>query len=227
MEHTLNSISAQILNDVYAGLKAPGNFSVPQRQIKDEFGQARNRYMQEEYQAGRLEKEAYMQTIPKLAVVKKDFVGLGLTTSRKEYWAEIPEALSFKGFNAFEYITTMDKAVITKIVYGDDFRWVQFDKYTAKMPTIWIQDKNLWLLNPPVANIQWITLRYILDNPRSLNGVAGIKFMDDDPYPAPGHAVDAIKNKMVNDYLRHYRLANPLPTLVAGDLNMGGGETKK
>lgn len=227
MEHTLNSISAQILNDVYAGLKAPGSFSVPQRQIKDEFGQARNRYMYEEYQAGRLDREAYMQTIPKLKVERKDFVGLGLTTSRKEYWAQIPEPISIKGLKAFDYITTMDKTAITKIVFGDDFRWTKFDKYTANMPTIWIQDTNLWLLNPPVANISHITLRYILDNPRTINGVAGIKFMDDDPYPAPGHAVDAIKNKMVNDYLRHYRLANPLPTLVAGDLNMGGGKAEK
>jgi hypothetical protein len=227
VESSLNSIASQILNDTYAGLKAPNTFAVPARQIKDEFGQARNRYIFEQVELNRLDREGYMQNIPKLNLVKKDFVGLGLSTSRKEYWAEIPKSISIVGLDAFSYISTLDGATDFKIVFDDDYKWAAYDKYTGKKPMAWIQGTNLWILNPPVANLSSIKLRYILDNPKSINGVAGIKFMDDDPYPCPGHAIGAIKDKLVNDYLRRYRLANPLPTLIAGDPNMGGGKVEK
>jgi len=227
MDHSLNQIANQVLNDVYSGLKGPNNFSISLQQIKDSFAQKRNREIFDLYATGHFDIEPFCQTIPKLPIAKKDFSGVvGYSTNRLEYYAEIPEVLHMAGFNPVLYASAMDKAFPFKIIFGRDIFSALHERYTGSRPTIWIQDKSLWLLNPPIANIQHITLRAILENPKALNGVAGQRFVDDDPYPAPGAVIDVIRSKMVFDYIKQYRLGNPQPTLMAGDLNLNTEETK-
>ncbi len=226
MDNSLNQIASQIRNAVYSGLKGPSNFSVSIQQLKDEFAQGVKRQISELLAAGQLDPEPFRQTILKLPVSKKDFSGVtGYSTNRQEFYASIPEVMHMKGLDPIGYVAAMDKVFPFKIVYGNDIFHVSRDRYSATSPTIWIQDKSLWLLHPPIPNIQHITFRAILENPRAINGVAGQKFMDDDPYPAPGFVIDFVRNKMVNEYIRQYRLGNPQPTLMAGDLNLNT-ETK-
>jgi hypothetical protein len=221
MDHSLNDISTQIINAVYAGLKKPANYSLSFEQVKDEFAQERNRYIENKVATGVFDAESFRQTIPKLPVAKKDFANVtGHTTNRSEYYAEIPEVMHFTGLKSIGYVAAMNKIIPFKICFGNDIFYVLKDKRTGDKPTIWIQDKNLWLLNPPIPNIQHITMRAIFENPRALNGVAGIKFVDDDPYPIPGSVSAIIRDKMVDAYIKQYRMANVYPTLVASDINL-------
>jgi hypothetical protein len=220
MNHSLNDIATQIVNAVYAGLKKPSNYSLSIEQVKDEFAQARNRFIETQVMSGVFEAEPFRQTIPKLPVSKKDFSGIpNFSTNRQEFHASIPEIMHFPGLRSVGYVAAINKVIPFKIVVGNDIFYVLKDKYTGSRPTAWIQDTNLWLLNPPIQNIQYVVMRAIFENPRSLNGVAGMKFVDDDPYPVPGSVIDAIRNKMVNDYIRQYRMANVQPTLLATDMN--------
>lgn len=222
MNGSLNEIASQVLNGVLGGLKGPHNFSVPISQIKDEVAQNRNRFIAQLQAAGMLDPEQFRQTIKKLPLQKKDFaLTEGVNTSRKEYWAEIPELLHVAGIQPIAYVSVMDKGVMPfKVIYGTDIYYASRDRYSAKAPTIWVEDRNLWLINPPIPSIQNITFRALLENPRSINSISGQRFMDDDPYPIPGHIVSEIRDKMVWDYIKQYRMTNPQPTLMAGDLTL-------
>lgn len=228
MNSSLNEIASQILNAVHAGLKTPNNFAISIRQIKDEVAQRRNTELLAEIASGRgVDLEPYRQTIFKLPLYKKDFSGTnGYTTTRREYHASIPKPLFAPGLKPVAWVTAMDRSFPFKVIYGNDIFHTRFDKYSGNAPTVWIQDTNLWLLNPPISNIQHISIRYILENPRAVNGVAGMKFMDDDPYPAPGAVMDRIRSRLIDEYIRHYRLGSLQPTLMAGDINVstGGGK---
>lgn len=224
MNQSLNQQAEQILNAVYAGLKTPSNFSISVRQIKDEIAQARNRHAEQMIREKTFIAEPFRQTIPKLELEKKDFSGVpGYETTRKELFASIPELLFLPGQKPVHYVTAMDRAFPFKVVYGDDFLYARHDRFSGKKPTIWIRDNELWLLNPPIANIKYIGLRAIFENPRALNGVGGIKFTDNDPYPMPTILSDRIRGKLVDDYIRHYRMGHLQPTLMAGDINISPG----
>lgn len=229
MNGSLNDIASQVLNAVLGGLKGPHNFSMSLEQLKDEFGQYRNRFIQELAQNNILNPEQFRQSILKLPVVKKDFANVaGVTTTRKVFWAEIPELLHINGVQPIAYVSVMDKTVYPfKVVYGNDIFYLQHETYSKNKPTIWVEDRNFWLLNPPVPNIQNVTFRALLDNPRAINGVAGQKFTDDDTYPMPGNIVSEIRDKMVWDYIKQYRMTNPQPTLMAGDLTLNQPQSNR
>lgn len=221
MDNSLNQIAEQILNGVYAGLKGPGNFSVSKQQIKDEVAQMRNRGAEELISAGLFESEPFRQTIHKLPVAKKDFSGIsGYETNRQEYFASIPELLYLTGIKPVNYVAAMNKEFPFKVLYGDEFFYANQDRYSKSKPTIWVRDKELWLLNPPIANIQHITMRAMFENPRALNGVSGMRFTDDDPYPMQAALTAKIRNKLVEDYIRQYRMGTMQPTLMGGDINI-------
>lgn len=226
MDHSINQYADQVLNAVYAGLKGPANFPISKEQIKDELAQLRNRMAVKKQDAGiTIDPEPFRQTIPKLKVERKDFSGVeGHTTNRQEFWAKIPELAYFSGIKPVAWVSAMDRAMTFKIVYGNDFAYARHDRFSGKLPTIWIQDTNLWLFNPPIANIQFITVRAIFENPRALNGIGGIKFTDMDPYPMPLSMGAEIRDKMIFDYINQYRRGTMQPTLMAGDLNISTGE---
>lgn len=224
MNNSLNEIAHQIVNAVHAGLKTPNNFAVSVRQIKDEVAQRRNTELAALAASGAVDLEPFRQTIFKLPVSKKDFSGVpGYETTRKEYHATIPEPVHAPGLKPVAWVTAMDRPFPFKVIYGNDIFHTRHDKYSGSAPTVWIQDTNLWLINPPIPNIQHISIRYILENPRAVNGIAGMKFMDDDPYPAPGFVLDKIRTRLIDEYIRHYRMGSLQPTLMAGDINVSTG----
>lgn len=219
MDQSLNDIATQIINGVYAGLKKPSNYSLSFEQIKDEFAQARNSYIEAMVKTGVFDPEPFMQTIKKLAVAKRDFADVtGYTSGRQEYFASIPEVMHLPGLRSVSFVSAMNKIVPFKVVFGRDIFYVLKDKYTGDKPTIWIQDNNLWLLNPPIANIQHITFRALLENPRTINKMAGMTFTDDDSYPIPGGVIEILRNKIINAYIKQYRMGNLQPTLIATDM---------
>lgn len=219
MNHSLNQIGSQILNAVYAGLKGPSNFAVSIEQIKDEVIQERERQAKALAGAGTYIRESFAQNIPKLTLIETDMSGIpGYDSNRKVLWAKIPELIYAYGFKPVLFVTVPNYGAYFKVVYGNDFFYVSNDRYTANAPTIWIKDTDLYLLNPPTVNTKTLAARMVFENPRALNGMYGILISDDDPFPAPADVVSAIRNKLVNDYLRQYRLANPVPAIVASDL---------
>lgn len=227
MDHSLNRIAQQVLNGVYAGLKQPNNFSISIEQIKDEIAQMRNRMLYDGLMSGKVDLEPYRQSVFKLPVAKKDFSGAdGYSTNHKEYYAQVPELFHVAGSKPVAWVTAMDRKYPFKVVYGNDFMYVKYDKYSKLDPTIWISDTNLWLLNPPIANVQHISLRAVFENPRAVNGLAGMKFIDDDSYPAPIAILSEIRNKLVNDYIRQYRMGNLQPTFVAADIGLSSPSGK-
>lgn len=220
MENSLNQIADQIINAVYAGLKSPANYSLSKAQVKDEIAQARNRLIERQVANGVFEPEPFRQTIKKIQLTKEDFSDSGVTTTRKELRGTIPELLFSPGIKPIQYITAMDRGFQFKIIYGNDFFYYKRSFYADKKPTAWVQDRVLWLFNPPIANIQHVGMRAILENPRSVNEIPGNKFIDDDPYPMPLSMVDEIKLRLVNDYINQYRRGSMQPTLMAGDVNI-------
>lgn len=221
MQNSLNQYADQILNAVYAGLKGPANFPISKEQIKDEIAQERNSRLEKKLKSGGTDLESYRQTIPKLPLVKKDFSGIASSvTNRKEFWAQIPELPNFPGVKPVAWATAMNLSIPFKIIYGNDIFTHQYDKFSATATTIWIHDTNLWLLNPPIANIQFLKMRTLIENPRSANGIGGIVFSDNDPYPMPLAMGAEIRTKLINDYINQYRRGTMHPTLMAGDLNI-------
>lgn len=221
MQHSLNQYADQILNGVYAGLKGPANFPISKEQIKDEIAQERNARLAKKIQSGIVDLEPFRQLIPKLELVKKDFSGVdSYTTTRKELWAQIPELPNFPGVKPISFVSAMEMAVPFKVIYGNDIFTHKYDKFSAKVPTVWIQDTNLWLFNPPIANLKYIKVRTLVENPRALNGVGGIKFTDNDPYPMPLAIGAEIRDRLINEYITRYRRGTMQPTLMAGDMNI-------
>ncbi len=219
MNQTLNQIADQIINDVNEGLKASTKFAVSREQIKDEFAFGRNRFIHENF--NRIDRDGFAQTIHKLALTKKDFSNIdGYDSGRQELHATIPEVIQIKGFNPVIFASeTNFTTMIDKVVFGREFLHTKHDKYTSKSPTLVIQDKNLWLINPPNPNIKSLSLRAVFENPRALNSISNVKITDDDPYPMPGGVIDQVKSKLVEHYIRRYRMGSMRPTL-SGDLNL-------
>lgn len=218
MNHSLNQVADQILNAVYAGLKGPSNFSISRMQIKDEISQMKNRFLQEMVAQTYVDPEPFRQTIPKITLTVADFSEIsGYDSDRSVLHGTIPEIIHLVNFKSVGFVTDAKREKPWKVIIGDDFLYHQYDTYSAKKPTALIQDTNLWIFNPPIENLTNVAMRAAFENPRALNGLSGVKATDNDPYPCPGFLLDKIRTKLVNDYLRQYRLANPSATFIASD----------
>jgi hypothetical protein len=68
--------------------------------------------------------------------------------------------------------------------------------------------------------MKYIKVRTLVENPRALNGVGGIKFTDNDPYPMPLAIGAEIRDRLINEYITRYRRGTMQPTLMAGDMNI-------
>ena len=128
-------------------------------------------------------------------------------SNQKAIYAPIPEIFMIPNFESIEYVGSTDGFEGFKVVTGTANQHISNDRYTAKAKTAWIQSQKVVIYN---ANPTRLLIRAILNNPRDLSAF-NKSFTDNSPFPVCNAFGDMIIGNIVNDYLRHYRLANPQP----------------
>lgn len=214
MRLSLNAIADIIINSVYSGTKGVANISLSKDQVKDEINLARNRMILDLHRKYALETEGLYQDITCLKATKKDIRQACPVddTAQKEHKVlavEIPRLLHIPRMNPIKYLGNSNRQVEWKYFWGNDFIYRQYDKYAKNAPVAWVNNTTIWLINPPDFLKKQITIQAIFENPRDLVEYNCCKASDNDPYPVPPTIVDMITGKLINDYLRYYRMQNP------------------
>lgn len=216
MRLSITAISDIIINSVYSGGKGIANISLSQDQVKDEVNLARNRFILNLNQNYQLNPEGLYQNITCLKATKKDIrqicpVDTTTEESNKILCVPIPKLLHIPRMNPIKYLGNVSRQVEWKFFWGNDFFYRRYDKYAKNDPVAWVNGTEIWLFNVPPFIKKQITLQAIFENPRDLSTYNCCKASDNDPYPVPPTIVDMITGKLINDYLRYYRLQNPQP----------------
>ena len=214
MRLSLNAIADIIINSVYSGTKGVANISLSKDQVKDEINLARNRMILDLHRKYALETEGLYQDITCLKATKKDIrqacpVDVTAQDEHKVLAVEIPRLLHIPRMNPVKYLGNSNRQVEWKYFWGNDFIYRKYDKYAKNAPVAWINNTTIWLINPPDFLKKQITIQAIFENPRDLSAYNCCKASDNDPYPVPPTIVDMITGKLINDYLRYYRMQNP------------------
>jgi hypothetical protein len=208
---SLNEYVDIIINSVYAGLKAPSNYSLSKDQVKDEFTLMRNRAIAEYLEKKRpFNPEALYQRIP--LTLEMEDLGYGIDTDLDYPSAKIPPLLFLHGLKTVRRVSYKDQLQPLKIVFENSHAFSHHDKYTGNKPTVWISNNYARVINPP-NNLDALDIFAIAEDPRAVYPFNG--FTDDSPYPIPSFLADQISSKMIQDYLRYYVMRNPQPTTGA------------
>jgi len=216
MRLSLNSIADIIINSVYSGGKGIANISLSKDQVKDEINLARNRFILQLHGQYQLDQEGLFQDITCLKAVKKDIrkvcpIDLKAEEEHKVLCVTIPKLLHIPRLNPIKYLGNSNRQVEWKYFWGNDFIYRDTDKYAKNSPVAWVNGNDIWLFKPPQFIKKQITIQAIFENPRDLSAFNCCEASDNDPYPVPPTIVDMITGKLINDYLRYYRLQNPQP----------------
>lgn len=227
MDISLNSIADIVINNVYAGLKAPSNYSLSRDQVIDEISLLRNRIANDLALKGGLNTQGLYQTIECLEFTCKDISECCTYESGIQVLhAKIPRLLALPNINPVRYVGAIAKGLggvrQFKVVTGNSYIYSKYDIVTSAAPTAWFDDNsNLWIINPPTKAMKVGALTALFENPKELDQYACCTIDNDSPYPVPGYMVDMITGKLINDYLRYYRTTNPTPNTIA-DIATGG-----
>ena len=224
MRLSLNAIADIVINSVYSGGKGITNISLSKDQVKDEINLARNRFILQLHSQYQLDTEGLHQDITCLKATKKDIrqacpIDLGAEEEHKILCVTVPKLLHIPRMNPIKYLGNVNRQVQWKFFWGNDFIYRQYDKYAKNDPVAWVNGQDIWLFNAPLFIKKQITLQAIFESPRDLSAYNCCKASDNDPYPVPPTIVDMITGKMINDYLRYYRLQAPQPNTGSEDSN--------
>lgn len=213
MQLSLEQLAHIVINSVFSGLKGVANISLDEDQVMDEINMGRNRFAPQLLDQNQLDREGLLQSISALVLTKKDIrqVCPVETSTDKVLHTRIPKLLYMSGFVPVKYIGHESRQAEFKIFYGNEFMYRNTDKYTAKDPTVWIDGTHLWLFHPPAFIKKRLSITAAFENPRDLAQYKCCEASDGDPYPMPAALADVVTSKMINDYLRYYRMQNPQP----------------
>ena len=202
MNYSLNTLSSAIVNVVLQGLKAPNSMVVNREQIKDEIYQLRNRMMGELRRQGGFDPMNCYHVIDHLTLAKNDLAAgvLGLA-NKNILWAKIPSLFITAGIPPVIYAGSAIKRTAYKVEVGE-YSFPEHSLMTNKAPTVWIDtDWNLWVINCPTGMRDKMRLVALFNQPRELRD--------------PPDMASAIRTKLVEDYVRHYRSVPPQPNTGA------------
>jgi hypothetical protein len=201
---SLNSLADMVISKVQSGLKSVSNHGLSKSQIKDEIVLTRNRLMVESVAKGLIDVAQLRQDVLITKFVQHTESKI---SNKKAISAPIPEIFLVPNFDSVEYVGSTDGYESFKVVTGLANQYINHDRYSKNAPTAWVKSKEVVIYNDNPTRLR---LRYILNNPMDLSEFDK-SFTDNSVFPVCSAFADMIVGNIVNDYLRHYRLANPQP----------------
>lgn len=201
---SLNDLADMIISQVQSGLKSVTNHGLSKSQVKDEIIQVRDRMLPEAIANGLINTQQLYQD---LIIEKFERHGESEVSNKRALVAVIPEILELELIETVEYIGSTDGYEGYKVIKGKSNQFLSYDRYTAKVPVAWIKSKKILIYND---NPRRLLIRAIFSNPRDL-GEFDPQYGDSKPFPSCNALKDMIVGKIVNDYYRYYRMANPQP----------------
>jgi hypothetical protein len=201
---SLNDLADMIISQVQSGLKSVTNHGLSKSQVKDEIVLCRARMLPEALAAGLINAQQLYQDflIEKFYQHEESKV-----SNRKAIYGDIPEVMEIESISPVEYLGSTDGYEGFKVVTGKQNQFISHDRYSKHEPTGWIKNKRVIIYND---NPKRLLLRAIFSNPRDL-ATYNKTYSDDSSFAVCNALSDMIVGKLVNDYMRYYRMANPQP----------------
>lgn len=208
---TLEAIAEMIENDVMGGLKGVTNYTLSTEQIMEEITLVGNRMIHERNQQGFLTPEDVFQSIPCIELECKDISECCNVKSGKTALISkepIPKFLVLAGVKPVQYIGTIDQS--NQFKYLENFTEFIHSKFSPSghLPTAFVNTSNhLVIANPPTSSLKWVQVTALFSEPSELKKYSCVCGPNGETeYQRPSWLIDQIKSKIVNDYLRYYRM---------------------
>lgn len=209
----LDKITSAVYNDVVAGLSGVNaNPNISFEQLADEVIETRETVIKEWYLKGILKPHDLMLAINCIEVDCKDPAKCCVTSSGKsEMHFEIPVLMNDLGYDAVEWIGTIDKQQRFDVYYSlDGLKYRKYKKRGANKPYVYIEKApnqngmyDGWVFNAPF--ITNISILAVFKDPRQLEN---FNCCDQHEYLELGSVSNEIKRRLVEQKLRYYRGAN-------------------
>lgn len=226
---TLEAIAEMIKNDVMGGLKGVPNYALSVEQIMEEITLVGNRMLEERNRQGfQLPKDVY-QEIPCVELECKDISECCSVKSGKKALISIqpmPKLLMLDGAKAIQHVGTIDLSNQFKVVENfTDFLYAKFSP-SGHLPIAFLNNSNhLVIANPPTTNLKYILFSGLISEPSELaNFSCMCNTNGETEYKRPSWLIDMVKSKIVNDYLRYYRMGAITQPNTQEQINMTGGK---
>ncbi len=214
---TLSEMASAIRNHMNDGLSgAIGTFDYSLRQIEEEIILMRNDLIQKQYAAGKVDLNSLTQTLPNIEVTSRD-LGKGFDTGIRNTCIRVPSVLLLPNNDGILFLGTLDRRVSIKVYTTEsaaDHKYCAFTKHKpyARLDTSKDGEYefiDLFNLNGGLSGIKYLTMRYVLADPRV------IAKYEDTPFPCSGEMQNAIITAISEKYIRYYRSLRIMPIGVA------------
>lgn len=210
--NSLNALADLVINSVMSGMQGTAQHPLIRAQVKQEIVMARNRMMMELKAKRQFDPEGFYQTIPKLPVQARPVKELAdFFHFNEALWGACPQPY-FEVFDTpqhpVRFIGPPSSHFPWRVLFGSQYRWIKHERYMAKLPTAVFVDRGVWILNPPSMKLKEIPVTAIFSDPRELQKFPDTHSSDSDFFPMPHSVADMVTNKLIQDYLRMYRLAH-------------------
>lgn len=209
---TLDKIADMISNSVMAGLKGVTNFAFSKEQLRDEVIISSNRFLQDLALKGMLSSEGLYQDINCIELECKD-IGecCEIDTYEKVLMSvnPLPKIFHITGIKPIMYLGLPGKnknfELTTQLISGE------YNKYTFSgqvgLTTAYINNNHHVIVrNPPSNELKYISTSAIFENPEDVYNYECMCTNVEKPFQRPQWLIDQVVGKLVNDYMRYYRM---------------------
>jgi hypothetical protein len=123
---------------------------------------------------------------------------------------ELPDPIRLKGIEDFVFVGGIDKRTRFGMILPEEEVYVEYSKYTKKLPRYSYLNKRIYLVNVPKGVIN---VRGIFADPRQVArfsrcGEDSPCYTDDSAFPCPEDMIVGIRNGILNGELRLMRETN-------------------
>jgi len=204
---TLNQIAEIVKNNVYAGLNSPSDYNISLDQIKDEILFKRDGILKALEMKGALGSlEELYTTVPCITLTCKPIQECcdGLKANVTALHGEIPKVALWLGSKSVEYVGGINWHKRFRIYIGSNIRSALSGYAMEGKPLAWIRENGVWIFNAP-RGLDVITMKLVPQDIREAKEY-GCECSDDDEVNMPGWMVDEIKLKLIEQFIRTYRM---------------------
>lgn len=238
MSKPLFVLYSQVKNNVSNGLRgATANQNYTEEQVMDDLLQTRAALWKEYTAKGvTLSKRPFQQTLGRVPVRTKDFgqatvsergrrsdpmLEAGLPLEILQQYVQLPPLLTpdfTSGHQAIEFLGAPAQRLPLRLLYGNDYLYTQYERYTGREPFAWINGQDCWLFAATPLPHSHLVLRAALSDPREANEYGGWHNFEEDPFPIPDDFVNTIVERVTNKYISMYGRLNVQPNTGNGPL---------
>jgi hypothetical protein len=215
MNLSLNAIASIVINSTFGGLKAVTNIPLSIDQVKDEISTMRNRILKQMIDAGQKNFEGLYSKIACIKLECRDMaecceVEVGTMVLGGKLPKLFDQLMGDK--TAIKYAGSPSMYQPFRILTGNEYIYHMHSPLVGNKPAAYIDyNQNVWVINPPTMDMEYLSVVVILEDPRDLQSFSCCAATDDDPYPIPSWMVDEITGKLINDYIRYYTSTQTKP----------------